>query len=197
MLSAELRAYAREIGFHLVGITSPEPFERAELDLLNWLQEGHQGEMAWMSEARARLSCRPQELLPSARSLVVVGVSYRTEEPTQHSALSTQHSRRGRVAGRSLNQDPMWARDPSWSSSSSWTNRPMAHGFADPRSSAPSGGVWPGMRRLPWAMQPILRPFPHCAAPRPRIPSRWCVKRLPGLFDRLRTRARLLPGNDR
>ena len=37
--------------------------------------------MAWMNEARTRLATRPYELLPDARSLVVVGVSYRTEEP--------------------------------------------------------------------------------------------------------------------
>jgi epoxyqueuosine reductase len=80
-LTSELRAYARELGFHLVGITSPKPFEQAELDLQRWLAEGHQGEMGWMNDARARLSCRPLELLPGAQSLVVVGVSYRTVEP--------------------------------------------------------------------------------------------------------------------
>jgi epoxyqueuosine reductase len=77
----EFKAYARELGFHLVGITSPEPFEQAELDITKWLGEGHQGDMAWMNEARTRLACRPYELLPEARSLVVVGVSYRTAEP--------------------------------------------------------------------------------------------------------------------
>jgi epoxyqueuosine reductase len=79
--TAAFKAYARELGFHLVGITSPEPFEQAELDITKWLGEGHQGEMAWLNEARTRLACRPHELLPGAQSLVVVGVSYRTEEP--------------------------------------------------------------------------------------------------------------------
>jgi len=79
--TAAFKAYARELGFHLVGITSPEPFEQAELDITKWLGEGHQGEMAWMNEARTRLACRPHELLPGAKSLVVVGVSYRTAEP--------------------------------------------------------------------------------------------------------------------
>jgi len=77
----DFKAYARELGFHLVGITSPEPFEEAELDITRWLGDGHQGEMAWMNEARTRLACRPYELLPEAKSLVVVGVSYRTAEP--------------------------------------------------------------------------------------------------------------------
>ncbi len=95
-LTADVKAYAREIGFHLVGVTSPEPFERAEIDLLRWLEEGHQAEMAWLNEARARLSCRPRELLPGARSLIVVGVSYRTHEPGQDA--EAQPAPRGRIA---------------------------------------------------------------------------------------------------
>ncbi len=80
-LAVELKERARELGFHLVGVTSPEPFPQAELDITRWLSEGHQGEMAWLNTARAHLATRPRELLPEARSLVVVGVSYRTEEP--------------------------------------------------------------------------------------------------------------------
>jgi epoxyqueuosine reductase len=82
VLSAELKAYAREVGFHLVGITSPEPFSQAELDITRWLNEGHQGDMAWLNAARTRMATHPRELLPGARSLIVVGVSYRTEDPT-------------------------------------------------------------------------------------------------------------------
>jgi epoxyqueuosine reductase len=62
-------------------VTSPEPFAEAELDITRWLGEGHQGDMAWLNATRARLSTHPQELLPGVRSLVVVGVSYRTEDP--------------------------------------------------------------------------------------------------------------------
>jgi epoxyqueuosine reductase len=90
-LTADLKAYAGEIGFHLIGITSPEPFPQAELDIIRWLNQGHQGEMGWLNEARARLATRPQELLPGARSLIVVGVSYRTVEPDSDEA-STQSS---------------------------------------------------------------------------------------------------------
>lgn len=64
-----------------MGVTSPDPFEEAELDITRWLADGHHGEMAWLNEARTRLATHPQDLLPGARSLVVVGVSYRTEEP--------------------------------------------------------------------------------------------------------------------
>jgi epoxyqueuosine reductase len=80
-LAEALRVHARELGFHLVGITSPEPFPEAELDITRWLGEGHQGDMAWLNAARTRLATRPDELMPGAKSLIVVGVSYRTVEP--------------------------------------------------------------------------------------------------------------------
>ncbi len=81
MLALELKAHARELGFHLVGVTSAEPFSQAYLDITEWLAQGHNGEMAWLSAARARMATHPSELLEGARSLIVVGVSYRTEEP--------------------------------------------------------------------------------------------------------------------
>ena len=64
-------------------MTSAEPFPKAELDITRWLGEGHQGEMAWLDAARARLATHPQDLLDGARSLVVVGVSYRTRDPSR------------------------------------------------------------------------------------------------------------------
>jgi len=82
-LTSEFKAHALKLGFHLVGITSPEPFDAAEADTLRWLSDGHQGEMAWLNAARARLSTRPTELMHDAKSLVVVGVSYRTQEPAE------------------------------------------------------------------------------------------------------------------
>ena len=54
-------------GFHLVGVTSPEPFPQAELDITRWLAEGHQGEMAWLNEARTRLATRPLRAAAQAR----------------------------------------------------------------------------------------------------------------------------------
>jgi epoxyqueuosine reductase len=77
-LSSEIKQYALgDLGFDLVGITSAEPFVQAELDLVRWLEAGHNGEMAWLNEARARLACRPQELLAGAQSLIVVAEAYR------------------------------------------------------------------------------------------------------------------------
>jgi epoxyqueuosine reductase len=92
-LSADVKAYARSLDFALVGITSAEPFPDAEQHTLRWLREGHQAEMAWLSESRARLAAHPNELLPGARSLIVVGAPYRTAEPDAEQPLSGRVSR--------------------------------------------------------------------------------------------------------
>jgi epoxyqueuosine reductase len=84
-LTSDFKSFALELGFHLVGITSPDPFTTAEADTLRWLGDGHQGEMAWLNAARTQLSTRPRELMPGAKALVVVGVSYRTQEPAEGS----------------------------------------------------------------------------------------------------------------
>jgi epoxyqueuosine reductase len=94
----ELKQYARAIGFHLVGITSPEPFSTAEQDILRWLADGHNAEMSWLNEARTRLACRPRELLPGARALVVVGVNYGTHAQPEDGSELSEGRPRGRIA---------------------------------------------------------------------------------------------------
>jgi epoxyqueuosine reductase len=95
-LAQALKAHARSLGFHLVGITSPAPFSAAEQDILQWLSDGHNGEMAWLNEARARLATHPDELLPGARSLIVVGVSYRGEQtPTSQARIAAENTPTG------------------------------------------------------------------------------------------------------
>lgn len=75
-LTRGLAAQAAALGFSAFGVASAEPFGEAERLLLDWLQQERHGQMGWLDEARARRSCRPEELLPGARSLVVVAAPY-------------------------------------------------------------------------------------------------------------------------
>ena len=60
-----------------------EAFADAERRFVEWVRDGNQGEMAWLDEARAVRSCRPGELLPGARSIVVVAAPYASgQEPS-------------------------------------------------------------------------------------------------------------------
>ena len=79
--SERIKAHARDLGFDLVGVATAEPFTQDEPRIVEWLRGGMNAGMAWMTEARAALSCHPDELLPGAASLIVVGTSYRGQLP--------------------------------------------------------------------------------------------------------------------
>jgi epoxyqueuosine reductase len=90
-LAAEIKGFARDtLGFDLVGITTAEPLAGAE-QLARWVAEGAHGDMGYMAET-AHLRGDPGSMLPGARSVVCVAMSYHTEpEPPELVA------RRGRV----------------------------------------------------------------------------------------------------
>ena len=82
-----VKAYARELGFDLVGITSAEPFSETEAVALERVRDGLMDGLPWYHEARVRRGCRPQEILPDARSIIAVAMSYMTEDTDQYTDL--------------------------------------------------------------------------------------------------------------
>jgi epoxyqueuosine reductase len=78
-LTAKLKQTARSLGFDLVGVTpavSPTGVDR----LHQWLSAGYAGEMSYLAE-RADAYADPGRVLPGARSVFVLGLNYRTEDP--------------------------------------------------------------------------------------------------------------------
>ncbi|QPN60797.1 tRNA epoxyqueuosine(34) reductase QueG [Synechococcus sp. CBW1002] len=75
-LAVALKQQATALGFAAVGIAAVPPGPRLALRtaaLQRWLEAGHQGSMAWMSDPRRRTA---EALLPGVRSLLAVGLSY-------------------------------------------------------------------------------------------------------------------------
>jgi epoxyqueuosine reductase len=73
-LVEELAAYARGLGFDLIGTTPIE--SPAHLGAFqDWLASGHHGEMAYMAR-QADLRADPAALSPGARTIISVGASY-------------------------------------------------------------------------------------------------------------------------
>ncbi len=69
-----LVAYASELGFDSCRIAkATEPPHAAEFR--NWLRDGAAGEMGWMKRSTEK-RCDPQQVLPGARSIIVVAVNY-------------------------------------------------------------------------------------------------------------------------
>ncbi|BCW95850.1 MAG: tRNA epoxyqueuosine(34) reductase QueG [Fimbriimonadales bacterium] len=77
-MSEWIKQYARALGFELVGVAPAQPPPHAE-SFLQWLAQGYAGTMEYLQRT-ARLRVNPAELLPDARSAVVVGLNYAPAE---------------------------------------------------------------------------------------------------------------------
>ncbi|MBN2293521.1 MAG: tRNA epoxyqueuosine(34) reductase QueG [Pirellulales bacterium] len=78
-LTAELKNHARRLGFELVGACAAEKpacFER----FTSWLASGRAAGMDYLAEQAAARE-HPQNVLESARSILMLGMSYRTVAP--------------------------------------------------------------------------------------------------------------------
>ena len=75
-MKSKIKEYARELGFDLVGIASPESFADHRAVTLERLRTGLMDGLPWYTESRVRRGCNPQELLPGAKSIITLGMSY-------------------------------------------------------------------------------------------------------------------------
>ncbi|MSQ15438.1 MAG: tRNA epoxyqueuosine(34) reductase QueG [Dehalococcoidia bacterium] len=79
-MASRIKERALELGFHAVGITSAARLAETEEVTLERVRQGLMEGLPWFTEERARLSCRPQELLADAKSVVALAVSYLSDD---------------------------------------------------------------------------------------------------------------------
>jgi epoxyqueuosine reductase len=90
LTSDGIRELARECGFELAGVAAAVPADdRARYH--EWVVSGWAGEMRYLSDRRAAVRDDPRNLLPAARSIIVVGKLYQT--PWPHSTRFTDDER--------------------------------------------------------------------------------------------------------
>jgi len=80
-LPSFIHTEARRLGFQAAGFTSAGRFASSETVLLQRIEAGLMAGLPWFTADRARLSCRPDDLLPGARSIVALAASYLTVAP--------------------------------------------------------------------------------------------------------------------
>lgn len=78
-LSAALKSEAHRLGFELVGI-APAVTPAGLPAFQDWLDRGFAGEMGYL-ERRQEAYSHPDGVLPGVRSVVMLGLNYRTAEP--------------------------------------------------------------------------------------------------------------------
>ncbi len=75
-LTSQVKARAHELGFQLVGVTTPAAPPHLDV-YANWIVQGHQAEMGWMATDRARQRrTDPKLILPECESILVLGIAY-------------------------------------------------------------------------------------------------------------------------
>jgi epoxyqueuosine reductase len=100
--TAAIKALALECGFDLVGITSAAPFPALHELLLERIRHGLMGGLAWFTAERAAVSTDVRQLVPTARSIISLAMSYLGEDAYRPSTPGTP---RGRVARYAWGRD--------------------------------------------------------------------------------------------
>jgi len=82
-LSETIKAYAKALGFDLVGIAPLKPPAHADF-YAEWLKRGYAGEMAYLTRNQGRRQ-HPEEAMPWAKSVISVAMNYYApfEEPRE------------------------------------------------------------------------------------------------------------------
>lgn len=97
-LTVELKDFCRSLGFDAVGVARAEPLDDERQHLQTWLARGYHATMHYM-ERTSDKRLDPRFILPSARSIVVVAISYDT--PYRH----TEQPNRGKISRYSWGDD--------------------------------------------------------------------------------------------
>ena len=72
----QIKGYAIECGFDLVRITGADPFVNDREAALGRIKAGQMDGLPWFTESRVRRGSDPRSLLPGARSIICLGLSY-------------------------------------------------------------------------------------------------------------------------
>ena len=100
-LTDSVKNKAIELGFDLVAVTDASPIDSRQVELLNkWLASGFAGQMDYMHKNLEK-RINPAKLLENARSVIVVGLSYKPPRQNQPDAAAPT----GRVASYAQYED--------------------------------------------------------------------------------------------
>jgi len=99
-LKQAIKEKARQLGFILAGVTTPEPPPHYST-FENWLAAGRHGAMSYLTEDRSRTRrANPREILPECKSILVLATPYNSHPP-----MGEESGVRGQVAAYAWGED--------------------------------------------------------------------------------------------
>jgi epoxyqueuosine reductase len=102
-LAASIKQWARDLGFDQAGISDTELGD-SESRLMQWLEDGHHGEMSYMA-GHGRKRSRPESLVPGTLRVICVRMNYWPDESALAPETVLRHSGIGYVARYALGRD--------------------------------------------------------------------------------------------
>ena len=91
-LTQSIKNHAYSLGFDLVGITTADDLPEEEKFMHTWLAKGYAGKMEYLHR-HAPKKAHPKASLPEAKSVIVLGVNYYSEDPPE-----TKNPLRGKIS---------------------------------------------------------------------------------------------------
>ena len=82
-LKRQITEYAMQCGFDLVRITGADEFALDRDAALTRIESGQMDGLPWYTESRVRRGADPETLLPGARSIICLGLSYLDDEAAE------------------------------------------------------------------------------------------------------------------
>jgi epoxyqueuosine reductase len=104
-LKGSIFAEAKRLGFNLVGVTHPDPPPHVDV-YENWINEGHHGEMDYLSTERARARrADPRLILPECKSILVLGWEHAVPIITEDHPGDERPELNGRIGSYAWDKD--------------------------------------------------------------------------------------------
>jgi len=101
-LKQAIKEKARQLGFILAGVMTPEPPPHYST-FENWLAAGHHGAMSYLAEDRSRTRrADPREILPECKSILVLATPY---SPNSTQSVVEAEGMKGNIASYAWGED--------------------------------------------------------------------------------------------
>jgi epoxyqueuosine reductase len=104
-LKQAIKDKARQLGFILAGVTTPEPPPHYST-FENWLAQNHHGTMNYLANDRSRLRrADPREILPECKSILVLATPYNPPNSRRSSSREAASRDQGEIASYAWGND--------------------------------------------------------------------------------------------
>ncbi len=103
-LTQEIKAIARDLGFHAVGITSAEPVVEAGKHFNQWLSDGFSGEMSYLKKS-PEIRFDPKRRFPEAKSVIALALNYYQDNPSSENQKNDSEVLEGKIARYAWGED--------------------------------------------------------------------------------------------